>query len=395
MSSEAKQPQCQVTRPSASVTRAVGPGRRMAVALWQWNGCCLEGYVPAADLHLHGGRHGPCTLSPKPLCLPKAPRHDRALRPHPRAPCCGLAGRVRSGGASAVFLGLAKCRVKVKGRQGGREGEETGEEESETHSPGSTHPFKEGELIALHIRSIYSNTRSLLLLEQMSPFSRCSGPRMEPCRPGVSDQKPVQGAPPPHPPARPSPGQAWRGLGLGRDPPPGSGCCEQTGSRRQSVHSGHSHLLQLCTVMSYTDPEPGSTTNVFPGGKRWQGPGAHPCLGVGAEQTRSGLGTAGRGRVASAGPWGPWSRGRSHRDATSPRPLGREGAHSRHIAQPSPLRARSRVTNYLWSCTTVLGSEHAQQPAWPRRVSGRVGRAGRWRPGRGWADRGGRTPGAR
>lgn len=48
-----------------------------------------------------------------------------------------------------------------------------------------------------------------------------------------------------------------------------------------------------------------------------QGPSRHGAGGAGGRHQR--------------GPGGPWSRGRSHRDASSPRPLGREGAHSRHV----------------------------------------------------------------
>lgn len=107
MSSEAEQPQCQVTRASASVTRAVGPGRRMAVALWRWCGRRPEGYIPTADLHLHGGRHGPCTLSPKPLCLHEAPDVTVPRSP-PAVPVLRAGGQgALSGGAWHCFPGFS------------------------------------------------------------------------------------------------------------------------------------------------------------------------------------------------------------------------------------------------------------------------------------------------
>lgn len=102
---------------------ALGPlPRQAAGGVAASSGEASEGRL-AAELHLQS-RSGPAPL-PEPVST-QGTQTCRAVptpaRPLPR----GLQGAEHAlGGAScAVCLGLAKCCVKVKRRQGGREGEE-------------------------------------------------------------------------------------------------------------------------------------------------------------------------------------------------------------------------------------------------------------------------------
>lgn len=108
--------------------------------------------------------------------------------------------------------------------------------ERDTLSWEHTHPFKEGELITLHTRSIYSNVRSLLLLDQnvalqhklgtedkalqlwvSACLNACLGGGTGQGRQGCPPSGPPQGCPGPGPHI-PSLEPTWRGLG--HDPSP-------------------------------------------------------------------------------------------------------------------------------------------------------------------------------
>ena len=196
-----------------------------------------------AGLHPHGRQWVPA-LFPKALRLHKTPGCD-GRSPHS---ACGQRGSEAPWKARPVVSqGVARCCVKVKGRQGGREGEETGEEERARHSPGSTF---------IHLRKeSSSHFTSGLYTVTCGPFSSWIGVALRQARGAGDEASRLWGAAgEPHP--GPSPGplgppQSSPGPVSAQTHLPGTGHQKQTGSHGQGLNSDNSSLLQLCTVTSH------------------------------------------------------------------------------------------------------------------------------------------------